>query len=126
MLKEELEKNQNQIVKKVRDRWKLGLRPNGEIIGEYSSFSYQQEKISSNPSAKGNVDLVDTGNLQDELVINHLTGSLFTIFSDDEKATLIAQKYGLDVFGLTDFEKAEVLSIAGGMIHKRLFDFVGF
>lgn len=126
MLKQEILENQKEIVEKVRTRWKHGLRPDSSIIGEYSSFAYEQEKRQSNPLAGGNVDLIDTHDLEKGLVVNALSGSLFSIFSTDEKATLIAQKYNLDVFGLTPQEKIQVLDLAAERIHKKLFDFIGF
>ena len=86
----------DEIVDKVRQRWKRGLRPNGDLIGkeglEYKWFSYQQEKQQRNPLAGGNVDLIDTGSLNRELIVESHGRGLFTIFSTDEKALLIAQK----------------------------------
>ena len=83
------------------------------------------EKRQSNPLAGGNVDLIDTGALNKALVINYINGSLFTIFSTDDKAQDIASKYGLDVYGLTKEEETEVLMIAMSRIYKNLFQFVG-
>ncbi len=125
LLRKEILANQKEIVEKVRDRWKKGVRPNGEIIGTYSLFSYEQEKRSRNPLAGGNVDLIDQGDLEKGLVVNALGGSLFTIFSKDEKAQAISQKYGLDVFGLTEEEKFQVLTEAGERVNIKLFEFVG-
>lgn len=124
LLKKEILANQKEIVAKVRNRWKTGKRPSGDIIGTYSSFAYEQEKRLKNPIAGGKVDLIDEGDLERGLVVNAIAGSIFTIFSTDEKAIDIASKYGLDVYGLTLAETKEVLSLAVGRVYVKLFKFV--
>ncbi len=125
LLKEELLANASEIVQLVRSRWKKGKRPDGGIIGSYKSFSYELFKRQQNPLAGGKVDLILDGGLNENLVVNHLTGSLFNIFSTDEKAVSIAEKYGLDVYGLTEKEEFEVLLEAGNRVFVRLIEFVG-
>ena len=125
LLKEEILENGKEIVQRVKERWRQGLRPDGNIIGTYRNFAYEMEKRQRNPLAGGKVDLIDTGALSNKLVINYIRGSLFTIFSDDNKATSIAQKYGLDVFGLTKEEEQDVMIEAVSNIYKKLFEFVG-
>ena len=120
LLKQEILSNKAKIVDIVRQRWKRGLRPNGDIIGTYQSLFYQQEKTQRNPLAGGNVDLIDTGGLNKELTIFYNTGSLFTIFSTDEKALLIAQKYGLDVYGLTKDEQIMVIGEGLMRVNNKL------
>lgn len=122
LFKVEVLSSQKEIIKPVKERWKLGLRPNGSIIGTYRSFSYQQEKIRRNPSASGNVDLIDTGDLRDGLVLNALGKSLFTIFSTDNKAVPIAQKYGLDVYGVTDKEEQNDMNKAAENVYKDILN----
>lgn len=124
LLKEEILADKEKIVDLVRQRWRRGVRPSGDIIGTYESFFYMQEKLQRNPLAGGNVDLIDTGALNEELTIFHQTKSKFTIFSTDEKAGQIAAKYGLDVFGLT--EEEEILVIVEGLIrvNRRLVKFL--
>lgn len=117
--------NQSEIVSLVRERWKKGLRPDGNIIGNYRSFAYEMEKRQRNPLANGNVDLIDTGALNRNLVVNYFGSSLFNVFSTDEKAVDIAQKYGLDVYGLTEDEINTILLEASGRIYTELFNFVG-
>jgi hypothetical protein len=123
-LKEKVLANQDEIVAKVRARWREGKRPSGQIIGNYASFSYQQEKSRRNPLAGGTVDLIDTGSLNRQLVVNHLRGSFFNVFSTDSKAVDIADKYGLDVFGLTDEEASEVIREASSLVMKDLIEWV--
>ena len=124
-LKEEILANGKEIVKLVRDRWKHGKRPDGDIIGSYASFSYELFKRRKNPLGGGRVDLILDGGLNEGLVVNHLTGALFNIFSTDEKAVSIASKYGLDVYGLTKEEEQEVLFQASIKIHFKISEFVG-
>lgn len=123
--KEELLNNSDEIVDLVRSRWKQGKRPDGNIIGEYRSFSYEMEKRQRNPLAGGNVDLIDTGALNKHLTVNYLYDSVFNIFSTDEKAVLIAEKYGLDVYGLSKDEEQDVLNEAGERTYKRCEQFLG-
>lgn len=120
LFKKEILSNQKQIVGLVRSRWKKGLRPDGDIIGTYQSLVYEAEKMAKNPLAGGNVDLIDQGNLNKELIVNYVGNSLFTIFSTDEKALAIAAKYGIDVYGLTKDEQFEVLGIAAFRINKKI------
>jgi len=124
-LKTEILDNADEIVKLVRERWKQGKRPDGSIIGEYKSFAYQQEKLLRNPLANGNVDLIDTGDLNRQLVVNHLSGSLFNIFSTDEKAVNIAEKYGLDVYGVTKEEEFDIMQEAGNRVMKKNLALIG-
>lgn len=128
LLKEEILKNKDEIVALVKDRWTRGKRPDGTLIGkddlEYKSFAYQQEKLRQNPLAGGNVDLILTGALSGDLTIFPLAGGNFSIFSSDEKAVNIAQKYGIDVYGLTKEEEIMVLGIAFTRINVSLINFV--
>lgn len=125
LLKQEILSNAKEIVAKVRARWKEGKRPDGKIIGTYRSFAYEMEKRQRNPLAGGTVDLIDTGSLNQKLVVNYRGNGLFTIFSDDKKAVDIAKKYGLDVYGLTDEEMSEVLYEASKGIYFKLIKFTG-
>lgn len=122
LFKTEIKNNQKEIVSLVRTRWEKGLRPSGDIIGTYQSFAYEQEKRSRNPLAGGNVDLIDTGDLSNELVVNYVGHSLFTIFSTDEKALKIASKYGIDVYGLTEDESLLILGQAAFRVNKSIQD----
>lgn len=123
-LKEEILNNSDEIVEIVRNRWKRGERPDGSIIGEYRSFAYEMEKRQRNPLAGGNVDLINTGALSKGLVVNHLTGSLFNIFSTDIKAVPIAEKYGLDNYGLSKEKEIMVIDEAIKRVYDRCFRFI--
>lgn len=125
LFKDEVLSNGKEIVELVRNRWKQGLRPDGNIIGTYRSFAYEIEKRQKNPLAGGNVDLIDTGDLNRGLIVNHLSGALYNIFSTDEKAVGIAEKYGLDVYGLTKEEESQVLFEASTKVFDELVKFTG-
>lgn len=64
-----------------------------------------------NPGADGNVDLILTGALNEGLTL-FPASSGFTIFSKDNKAVAIANKYGLDVYAITSEEEQMVLNEA--------------
>ncbi|MCP4984855.1 MAG: hypothetical protein GY928_01960 [Colwellia sp.] len=101
-----------------------GKRPNGSLIGEYRSFAYRQEKIRQNPIAGGNVDLTLTGALNRELDIFPISGDNYSIFSNDEKAISIAEKYGLDVYGLTVEEEQVVIDLVSAKVNVILSNFI--
>lgn len=124
-MKQEILANAKEIVSLVRNRWKKGKRPSGEIIGSYKDYGYEMMKLQQNPLAGGNVDLILDGGLNENLVVNYLNGSFFNIFSTDEKAVSIAERYGLDVYGLTTEEETMVLEEAKNRVFIKLFDFVG-
>ncbi len=126
LLKAEILKNKEEIVDLVRNRWKRGKRPDGAIIGEYASFLYQRQKLAQNPLAGGTVDLILTGALSGDLTVFPLAGGNFSIFSKDEKAISIADKYGLDVYGLTKEEEEMILNVAFNRINMKLINFVEF
>lgn len=123
--KQEILDNSSEIVALVRNRWKQGKRPNGNIIGRYQNYGYQLIKQQQNPLAGGNVDLILDGGLNRGLVVNHLRGSLFNIFSTDDKAVSIAEKYGLDVYGLTKDEENDVLIEATDRVLKKHLQYLG-
>lgn len=124
-MKAEILANGKEIVQLVRNRWKQGKRPSGDIIGTYKDYGYELFKQQKNPLAGGNVDLILDGGLNKGLVVNYLNGSLFNIFSTDEKAVTIASRYGLDVFGLTEKETFRVLEEAKNRVYIKIFDFIG-
>lgn len=81
-------------------------------------------KRQQNPLAGGNVDLTLDGGLNKDLFIRHMHGSIFNIFSSDEKAIMIAQKYGLENYNITPEETKAVLEEAKANIYNELFNWV--
>lgn len=115
-------KHKKEVIKGVRGQWKKGFRPDGNIIGVYRSFIYRQDKISRNPTAGGNVDLVDTGALSKGLTLNRILEGVFTIFSTDDKAIAIASKYGLDVYGLSPEETNKFMDFIAVMAIEEIIN----
>lgn len=114
--------NQEEIVSLVRERWKRGLRPDGSIIGYYRWKEYAEMKRQSNPLAGGTVDLILTGDLSSGLFLQEIYGQGFALFSADKKMTKIADKYGLDVFGLSDEELEMVYEEALVRVSVNILD----
>ena len=75
---------ENDIKQMIKSRWKLGKRPNGDIIGVYRSAEYQIFKSSINSGANGTVDLILSGNLVDSIKLT-LESNGIEIISTDEK-----------------------------------------
>ena len=106
--------NSPNILSTVRKRWLIGESVFGGKIGDYKPFTmpngetYQQYKISLNPSAKGYVDLTLSGALGDGLTIKKIVETDFKVFSTDFKYNKIGDKYGFEEFGLSDLEWQEM------------------
>lgn len=112
------------VVDFVRSRWKEGKRPSGDIIGEYAWISYEMYKRSKNPLADGNVDLHDTGDLSEGLTLFPRGNANFTIFSTDKKAILVAEQYGLDVYGLTKEEEEVVVALVAAETNEAILEYI--
>lgn len=101
----QLHENEAWIRQKIRDRWALGLKPNGDIIGLYRSEDYAEEKYRQNSKAGfGNVDLTLTGSLWRGIQISGFNDE-YEIFSSDSKYDEITDKYGDYNFNITEEEK---------------------
>lgn len=92
--------NQEIIVKQVKERWEKGESSVGGIIGRYRWEDYRMFKESMNPLAGGNVDLILTGKLSNGLAVRKY-GSIYQVYSKDEKYHDIGEKYGYEEYGLT-------------------------
>ena len=78
-----------------------------------------------NPLAGGNVDLIYTGALNEGLNLRYMGDGRFIIFSTDEKAIMIAEKYGLDVYAITEKEKKNIIDLAMAQVNSTIFREVG-
>lgn len=106
----------------IKERWKQGLRPNGTKIGRYFSGKYASEKSKQNPQAGfGNVDLILSGSLVNNIDVLLKNNSIFEVISRDDKFWKIAEKYGDDNFNLSD-EQTEIIfkEIENEIINKIL------
>jgi len=110
IFRQEVKEYESQILDYVIERWQRGQGVNGGVIGEYRNEDYAIFKNQKNPLAGfGNVDLIDTGELKDGLFIQELW-SVFIIKSSDPKYKMIADKYGIEEFGLTEQQMKEILA----------------
>ena len=112
--------NENWIRETIKDRWKTGKTPNGDLIGFYRSEPYALDKNKQNSFAGfGNVDLILTGSLWKGIQIDFTSQTQAEVFSTDSKFDAISEKYGDYNFNLSVKEQEwldemifnEVLSI---------------
>lgn len=92
----------------IKSRWKLGKRPDGDIIGLYRDSSYQIFKSNMNSLSGGTVDLILSGDLVNRIKIV-LQSKGIEIISTDSKFDEISTKYGIDNFNITEGEEKEML-----------------
>lgn len=100
--------NESEIRDMIKQRWLLGKRPDGDIIGVYRDGLYQVFKSGLNNRAGGTVDLTLTGDLGNRIKTT-LERKGIEIMSTDEKFNDISEKYGLDNFNITEQEENELL-----------------
>lgn len=99
---------QEQIVNNVRTRWLFGKDPNGDIIGTYRSQTYRAFKVVANSKAGGLVDLTLTGSLGNKLKVKKKGSLNYEIFSTDSKYEMIADKYGIEQFNLSQDQQKQL------------------
>lgn len=106
----EFHKEEGWIKSTIRNRWALGKRPDGSMIGLYASEEYAREKYQQNTSAGfGNVDLTLTGSLWKGIQISGFNNE-YEIFSKDSKYEEIVDKYGEYNFNISDSEKKQLFT----------------
>lgn len=107
-----LEKKE-EILNDVREQMQKGENANGGIIGSYANDSYKQKKLRMNPLANGNVDYHLTGRLYSNLDLVEQSETDFGIFSSVKYASYLAERFGIESFGLRDerqqYHKDEIL-----------------
>ena len=94
----------------IRNRWLLGKRPDGSLIGIYGDFFYAENKFEQHnkQAGFGQVDLILTGTLWKGIEIFN-TSQGIEIDSTDIKFGNIAQKYGIDNFNITPKETEQLI-----------------
>ena len=101
----QMHENESWIRESIKDRWLLGKKPDGSLIGLYGSESYALDKFKDNSGAGfGNVDLTLTGSLGKGIQINGFN-SQYEVFSTDSKYEDISDKYGEYNFNITPEER---------------------
>lgn len=81
----------------IRERWLKGLRPNGQIIGEYVNDS-------------GLVDLTDTTEMGKQIEIFEVSEYTYAFGSGVPYYEKIVEMFGLDNFNITLNEKLELFN----------------
>ena len=116
----EIHKKEDLIKKWITDRWKLGLTPDGDIIGIYRSEDYADIKYSlSNSAGFGNVDLTLTGALGRGIKVSGFNNE-YEIFSSDQKYEDITEKYGYANFNITDNQREELFKILFDIVLNQI------
>ena len=123
----EIKEKEPWIRKKIRQRWLLGKKPDGSFIGVYSNsafgaeYAFFKNKINPTPGI-GNVDLTLTGALGKGIKVSGFNDK-YEIYSTDEKFDLIANKYGLYNFNITEEEKTELFKIIYDNINNLILNY---
>lgn len=85
-----------------KEQLEAGYGADGKRIGRYRSQVYAQMKNAMNPlPGLGNVDLILTGAFSDSFQVD-VNGDEIERIATDSKTDVLIDKYGDDVFGLTD------------------------
>lgn len=93
-----------------RKQLKYGRKSDGERVGVYRSREYKLMKIEMNPLAGGYVDLTLTGDFTNMLTLRRDSDKVAEIYSADEKATMLKEKYGNDIYGLNEGSVGELVN----------------
>lgn len=117
--------NTPNIINEVRNRWKHGEGVKGGVIGSYRDPDYRMFKQSLNPMAGGNVDLMLTGALVENLTLRKIADGVYQIISTDEKYVKLALKYGSEEFGITEEQRqqlyADIVALSVEEIFKQIW-----
>jgi hypothetical protein len=85
-----------------------GVNRLGAKLRRYQSNSYAARKHKLNPfPGFGNPDLYRTGAFQGGFKLKLIGSNAFEIYSTDSKAKMLSDKYGGDIYGLTEESKIE-------------------
>lgn len=110
LVREAVENNEDSIISLNADEqlYELGITATGISINSfapYKLFTYRNKIASSQPADR--VTLRDRGEFHQDFFLN-TSDTSFTISSHDEKTADLTMKYGDDIFGLTEENKAFV------------------
>jgi len=113
VVRETILKHQTNMADLNRDQMTRGYNRFEERIGIYRSDQYENEKRKKNPIAGGWVDLKDTGEFQSKIVLRLLNKDEYEFFSKDRKNSILVEKYGNDIFGLSKKSREELIEQDG-------------
>jgi hypothetical protein len=80
----------------IGDIWGNGTRFN------YASPEYQEYKFNKNPSAKGDVDLINEGDFINSFFLQNPLQNKLLFGATDYKATKLMTKYGDEIFSINN------------------------
>lgn len=107
----------NVVLNLNKEQLEVGVKSNGSKIGEYKSENYAEYKYDLNSTAGfGNVDLYLSGDFFFEMKLEGKGGTEYEISSDDWKNDDLVDKYGKDIFGMT--EESRTRFIDGSYLEK--------
>jgi len=112
---------ESEIRQLIKSRWLLGKRPDGSLIGYYRDIDYAIFKQKINPKAGGDVDLILTGSLSNNIK-TILNSKNIEIVSSDYKFEKIALKYGFDNFNITEEEEKVLLDSIMSELTIKIFN----
>lgn len=99
------------VIDKNLDQLQYGFDSNGNRLKKYSQSDYAEYKNDLNPKAGfWNPDLKLTGQFWQSLYLEDTGGTKYEIKSDDSKASKLEEKYGSDIYGLSDEKAGEFVS----------------
>jgi len=106
--------NQNQLYKLGEDIQKLRLAP-------YKSVYYAEYKFNLRGDGKELTDLFKTGAFQLGFYV-YFQGEMYGIDSTDEKTSALIEKYGENIFGLTEENKEVTYFILKPYLQERVLE----
>lgn len=112
---------ESEIRQLIKSRWLLGKRPDGSLIGYYRDIDYAIFKQKINPKAGGDVDLILSGSLSNNIK-TILNAKNIEIVSSDYKFEKIALKYGFDNFNITEEEEKVLLDSIMSELTIKIFN----
>ena len=96
------DETQDMIIELNKEQLTIGQDTTGGEVGQYFSDEYATAKQAIGSKAPfGVVDLLLTGDFYEGFDTT-LTGDSVLVFSNDEKADDLEQKYGSEIYGLTE------------------------
>ena len=93
MVKEEIIKEETNLLGIKEDEFTRGERPDGSRIGYYRSEIYRLNKIKTNPLAGGRVDLIKERKFVNSAYLMTNRPGIFGIGFSDSKTAMLLEKY---------------------------------
>ena len=118
-----LSKYEAEIIDFNLEQLEEGILSTGQKTKKYQTREYTDFKRSIGSKSVPNADLKVEGDFYDGFEIDFLDNRII-IGSNDEKAGKLERQYTVDIYGLTDKTKAEIIElIADELINKFINEF---